>query len=112
MQQHRLGRMLLMAYLPAVVALAATIACMVWLAVLGNDADKAMLWGATHWLPLVGVVLAVVFGLAATLRLWRWQKGDTAQACTGCGGLLGRRREGPEGPYRQCLACGRPNPVT
>lgn len=56
--------------------------------------------------PALAIAASLIFGLIATLRLWRWDQGRSQMVCE-CGGLLGRERLGRFGAYRKCLACNR-----
>jgi hypothetical protein len=102
---NRYGWMVVRAYLPAVAALLLAVLAMFWTSAFGNiDALKTWVPYA-KWLPPVALLLALVSGGIATLRMWRWQRGQEP-ACSGCGGALGRLRHAPTGDYRKCLCCG------
>lgn len=102
---NRYGWMLLRAYLPALVALALAILCMLWTSLFGSVAALSALVPYAKWLPPLFLLAALVAGLWATLGLWRWQH-DQAPKCAGCGGPLGRLRHGAHGDTRKCLGCG------
>ncbi len=102
---NRFGWMVLRAYLPAMVALLLAMAAMVWTSLLGQQVTAPALAVLLRWLPPLALLAALVAGAIATLRMWRWQHGQTP-VCRGCGGLLGKLRHGAQGDYRKCLACG------
>ncbi|RYE89868.1 MAG: hypothetical protein EOO78_32480 [Oxalobacteraceae bacterium] len=102
---NRFGWMVVRAYLPALVALVLAVVCMLWTSLFGSVAWLHALVPYMKWLPPVFLLAALATGLAATLRLWRWQHGATP-TCTGCGGPLGRLQHAAHGDYRKCLACG------
>lgn len=102
---NRYGWILLRAYLPAAVALVFAIAFMFWTSVASNvDALNGWVpW--VKWLPPLALLVALVSGGIATVRMWRWQRGESS-VCANCQGPLGGLRRGPHGDYRKCLACG------
>ena len=107
---NRFGWMLLRAYLPAIGALVLAIMGMLWTSLFGSiDALRAAV-PIVKWLPPVFLLAALVSGLIATLRMWRWRTGQLP-ACAGCGGPLGRVQQGPQGATRKCLACGSRQPA-
>lgn len=102
---NRFGWMMLRAYLPAVGALMLAVMSMLWTSMFGN---VEALQGAVpyiKWLPPLCLLAALIAGLVATLRMWRWRTGKLP-LCAGCGGPLGRVRHSPQGDVRKCLACG------
>ncbi len=102
---NRYTWILLRAYLPATVLLLVAIGAMVWTSVAVN-VDALGSWvRVLKWLPPVALLAALVFAGIATLRMWRWQRGD-APTCAGCKGPLGRLHQGRAGAYRDCIACG------
>lgn len=102
---NRFGWMMLRAYLPAVGALMLAIMTMLWTSLFGNvDALRSAV-PYIKWLPPLCLLAALIAGLIATLRMWRWRTGKLP-VCTGCGGPLGRVRHSPQGDVRKCLACG------
>lgn len=58
------------------------------------------------YLIIAGGAASVALYAVQAGRLLRWRRGR-GDACYVCGCLLGRTREGPWGPYRGCLGCGR-----
>lgn len=106
---NRYAWMVVRAYLPALLALALAVIGMTWTSVSGNVHALSPLVPYVKWLPPIALLAALVAGLVATLRLWRWQSGKTP-LCAGCGGPLGRLQQGPQGSYRKCLACGARQP--
>lgn len=102
---NRYGWILLRAYLPAAAALVFTIAFMLWTSVAGSVNALNTLVPVVKWLPPLALLVALVSGGIATVRMWRWQRGQSP-VCAGCQGPLGRVRHGPRGDYRKCLACG------
>lgn len=102
---NRYAWMLFRAYLPALVCLAVAVGGMVWTSALGSmDVSRNLVLYA-KWIPPVALLAALVSGGIATLRMWRWQRGEEP-ACAGCGGALGRVQHSASGDYRKCLACG------
>lgn len=67
----------------------------------------AAIYGWLQRLPLVLLLVAILQGLHATYRLWRWDS-IGVDMCE-CGGLLGPERTGRWGSYRRCLMCLRNN---
>ena len=103
---NRYGWILLRAYLPAAAALVFAAAFMFWTSVAGS-VDGLNQWVPwLKWLPPLALLVALASGGIATLRMWRWQRGE-APVCASCEGPLGGVRHGPQGDYRKCLACGR-----
>lgn len=91
------------AYAPALFALVVAVAAEV---MLGRFEEHPMLAGLAtgfRWVPMSAFVAAIAYGTWAVVRLWRAEHGE-GLLC-GCGGLLGRERDGRYGPYRQCLKC-------
>ncbi|MET0582291.1 MAG: hypothetical protein ABWX88_05030 [Pseudoxanthomonas sp.] len=107
---NRYGWMVVRAYLPALAALAAAAVCMLWTSLFGSFQSLHLLVPYVKWLPPVFLLAALVTGLTATLRLWRWKSGETPR-CAGCGGPLGGLHHGKQGDYRKCLACGGKQPA-
>jgi hypothetical protein len=105
LKMDRFHWMFLKAFLPGLGWMVA--ACLVawWASGLLNNSMTVGIADALSWGSLAVVGWGVLLLLAASYRLWRWQRGD-CPACD-CGGLLGRERDGRYGPYRKCLACGR-----
>ena len=102
---NRYAWILLRAYLPATVLLLVAIGTMLWISVAGN-VDMLSGWVSfLRWLPPVALLAALVAAAVATLRMWRWQRGD-APTCAACKGPLGRLHHGRAGDYRTCVACG------
>jgi len=94
------------AYLPAALALA--IAFIASLGGPGVQAAGSMRADAADgdWAPYALFALACLFGMAATLRLWKRRR--AAGLLCECGGLLGPARPGRKGaPASICRACGR-----
>ena len=102
---NRYGWMLFRAYLPALVALAVALGAMVWTSLLGSMEPARHLVLFSKWIPPIALLVALASGGVATLRMWRWQRGETP-ACAGCGGALGRVQHASAGDYRKCLCCG------
>ena len=102
---NRYAWMLFRAYLPAMVFLAVAVGAMLWTSALGDIELLKNLVPYSKWLPPIALLAALLAGGIATLRMWRWQRGEEP-ACTGCGGALGRVRHSPTGDYRKCLCCG------
>jgi len=93
-------------YAPALGALALRLLLMLPLGMLRESPMLAGVYAIARWLPALAIAVSVTLALVATLRLWRWDQGDSALVCE-CGGLLGRERPGRYGMYRICLACSR-----
>ena len=102
---NRYGWMVVRAYLPALVALAAAVVCMLWTSLFGGLSHLHALVPYVKWLPPAFLLAALVTGLISTLRLWNWKSGK-APRCAGCGGPLSRLHHGAQGDFRKCLACG------
>lgn len=102
---NRYGWILLRAYLPAAAALVFAIAFMFWTSVADNVSVLSGWVPWLKWLPPLALLVSLVSGGIATLRMWRWQRGELP-TCAGCKGPLGRLRHGSQGNYRKCLACG------
>lgn len=101
----RLHWMALRMYLPTLACLLLAFAS-TWLLAGAAPATFAHPLGdALRWMPYGLLGLAVVLGIVASARLFRWERGD-ALIC-GCGGLLGSEYAGRWGTYRTCAACGR-----
>jgi len=103
-----MGRMYWMAvrmYLPTMACLLGALGSTWALTKLGQSQYTAPLAASLAWMPYGLLALAGLLGIATSVRLWRWELGR-ALIC-GCGGLLGREREGRYGAYRKCMACGR-----
>lgn len=66
----------------------------------------ADMYQTAQWLPVIGFCVGALWMLITSFRLWRWNRGESADVCE-CGGLLGRERDGRYGAYRKCLACSR-----
>lgn len=108
---NRYTWLLLRSYLPAAVLLLVAVGAMVWTSVAGN-VDALGNWvQVLRWVPPIALLAALVLGGIATLRMWRWQRGD-APTCASCKGPLGRLHQGRDGGYRQCLGCGRQQDAT
>jgi len=97
---------LLRAYLPAGIALLAAVGLMLWTSIVGS-VDLLKSWvPAVKWLPPVALLVAIVSGGIATMRMWRWQR-DGAPVCQACGQALERIRIGLDAG-RRCRGCGAP----
>lgn len=57
---------------------------------------------------LISILLALLFAIYPSFRLYKWFKGETdgAELCPRCGGLTSFKT-GRYGPYMKCLACGK-----
>lgn len=93
-------------YAPAFGALALGLVLMLAFGMLRESPFFAGVYAMARWLPALAIVASVILGLIATVRLWRWDRGQAEPTCE-CGGLLGRPRAGRYGTYRRCLACNR-----
>ncbi|MEP6907578.1 MAG: hypothetical protein ABI858_06305 [Pseudoxanthomonas sp.] len=102
---NRLGWMIVRAYLPALGGLVLAVLAMGWTSLFGSIDALHVVVPFVKWLPPLFLLVALVAGLVATLRMWRWQTGKLP-VCAGCGGPLGRVRHGAQGDVRKCLACG------
>ena len=102
---NRYTSILIRAYLPAAVLLLVAIGAMVWTSVAVNVNMFSGWVGVLRWLPPIALLAALVMGVVATLRMWRWQRADAAK-CAGCAGSMGPLQHGPNGDYRSCMACG------
>ena len=102
---NRFGWMMLRAYLPALGALVLAVMAMLWTSLFGSIDSLHVAVPYVKWLPPLFLLAALVAGLIATLRMWRWRTGQLP-VCAGCGGPLGRVRHSPQGDMRKCLACG------
>lgn len=96
--------MMVRIYAPALGALALLL--MLPLGMLRESPMLAGVYAMARWLPALAIAVSVIFGLIATVRLWRWDQGSSPLVCE-CGGLLGRARDGRYGRYRKCQACSR-----
>ncbi|HEY5971415.1 MAG TPA: hypothetical protein VIT22_05490 [Pseudoxanthomonas sp.] len=102
---NRYGWMLLRVYMPALGALGLALAAMIATSVFGDSTALNGLTPYLTWATPVALLLALVAGGIATMRMWHWQSGKVP-ACRGCKGPLGRLQHGEHGDYRKCLACG------
>lgn len=102
---NRYGWILLRAYLPAAAALIFAVTFMGWTSLAGNVNALSGWVPWFKWLPPLALLVALVSGGIATVRMWRWQRGESS-GCASCQGPLGRLRRGPQGEHRKCLACG------
>lgn len=107
---NRFAWMVFRAYLPALGALVLAVTTMLWTSMFGSIAVLHSVVPYTKWLPPLFLLAALVAGLVATLRMWRWRTGQLP-VCAGCGGPLGRVHHGASGDTRKCLACGHRQPV-
>ena len=71
----------------------------------GRDDRDLRLRPYLTWVTPIALLVALVAGGIATMRMWHWQSGKVP-ACRGCKGPLGRLQHGEHGDYRKCLACG------
>ena len=102
---NRYGWMLLRVYLPALLALGLALLAMVVTLFFSTTAALNGLTPYLTWITPISLLVALVAGGIATMRMWHWQSGKTP-ACRGCKGPLGRLRHGEHGDYRKCLVCG------
>lgn len=93
-------------YAPAMGALALGLLLMLPLGMIRESQLLSGVYAVARLAPALAIVASVIFGLVATVRLWRWDQGRSLLVCE-CGGLLGRERPGRFGAYRKCLACNR-----
>ena len=93
-------------YAPAVGALAIALLLMLPLGMIRESQLLSGIYAVARLAPALAIVGSVIFGLIATVKLWRWNQGSSPLVCE-CGGLLGRERLGRFGAYRKCLACSR-----
>lgn len=63
----------------------------------------AALFNVWRYGPLLLALAGAVQMLAASYRLWQWQRGGGYE-CQRCGGALGSLQM--RGGYRRCLGCG------
>lgn len=103
---NRYAWILLRAYLPAAVLLLVAVGTMAWISLAGNVHMFRGSVPVLRWLPPLALLAALVAAAVATLRMWRWQRGD-APSCAACKGPLGRLHRDDGGQYRRCVACGR-----
>lgn len=101
---NRYAWMVVRAYMPAVAALLLAVIAMVWTSALGSTDLLKDLVPYAKWVAPAALLAALISGGIATLRLWRWQRGQ-APVCEGCGGPLRPLRNGS----RKCLSCGAVN---
>ncbi|WP_431065702.1 hypothetical protein [Methylotuvimicrobium sp.] len=64
-----------------------------------------VLYMALWWVSLLLLGVACITFLYSTFLLWKWDKGEAAEMCHICGGIV-TDRNGKYGPYYKCLACG------
>jgi len=93
-------------YAPAAGTLLIGLMLMLPLGMIRESPLLAGIYALARWAPALAIVVSVILGLIATVRLWRWDQGHSRLVCE-CGDLLGRERPGRFGAYRKCLACGR-----
>ncbi len=93
-------------YAPALGALALGLLLMLPLGMIRESQLLSEIYAVARLAPALAIVASVIFGLIATVRLWRCDQGSSPLVCE-CGGLLGRERPGLFGAYRKCLACSR-----
>ena len=93
-------------YAPAAGTLLIGLMLMLPLGMIRESPLLAGIYALARWAPALAIVVSVILGLIATVRLWRWDQGHSRLVCE-CGGLLGRERPGRFGAYRKCLSCNR-----
>jgi hypothetical protein len=64
-----------------------------------------VLYMVLWWASLLLLGAACITFLYYTFLLWKWDKGEAAEMCHVCGGMV-TDRNGKYGPYYKCLACG------
>lgn len=94
---NRYAWMVVRMYLPAVVALGVALVTTIATSFFGSTAEL-------NGLAPISMLVALVSGGIATLRMWNWQSGKTPR-CAGCGGPLSRVHHAADGAYCTCLAC-------
>ena len=102
---NRYGWMVVRVYTPAVIALGVALAAMIVTFFFSSTAALNGLTPYLTWVTPIALLVALVAGGIATMRMWHWQSGKVP-ACRGCKGPLGRLQHGEHGDYRKCLACG------
>ena len=101
--------MALKAYFPTLYLALGSLAMGVMVANIPDAPPFQSIVAAMQLVPALGFGLAILFAIAASFRLWQWERGAGLR-CPTCDGLLGGEREGRPGrggAYRQCLACGK-----
>jgi len=98
-----LGMMIFRLYRPTGFTLLMAITAWGYTATLPTAGPFAAIYGWLQRLPLMLLLVAILQGLQAAYRLWRWDSRGV-DMCE-CGGLLGRERTGRWGSYRRCLMC-------